>query len=140
MISECHEFGVESKGFTDIHDITGQVQQIVSRQGLREGIVTVFTPGATASISTIEFESGAVSDLHAAILRMAPEDLPYKHDARWGDGNGFSHVRAALHGPSLTVPVSGGSLVLGTWQQIVLCDHDNRPRTRRVVTQLMGTG
>ncbi|MBW1871525.1 MAG: YjbQ family protein [Deltaproteobacteria bacterium] len=139
MISMCREFKVDSAGYTDLHDLTDQVQHIVSDSGLAEGIATVFCPGATASVTTIEFESGAVADLKAAIRRAAPEEIPYKHDARWGDGNGFSHVRAALGGPSLTVPVSGGLLVLGTWQQIVLLDHDNGSRRRKVVIQLLGT-
>ncbi len=139
MLCTSREFELSSKGNTDIHDVTAQVQRIVTEEGLREGIVTVFTPGATASVSTIEFESGAVADLKEAVRRTAPEDLHYRHDARWGDGNGFSHVRAALGGPSLTVPVTSGSLTLGTWQQIIVLDHDNRPRKRRVVVQMMGT-
>lgn len=138
MLCVSHDFKLKSKGNTDIHDVTAQVQRIVTEEGLREGIVTVFTPGATASVSTIEFESGAVADLKAAVVRAAPDDLHYKHDVRWGDGNGFSHVRSALGGPSLTVPVVSGSLTLGTWQQIVVLDHDNRPRQRRVVVQLLG--
>jgi secondary thiamine-phosphate synthase enzyme len=139
MICMCREFKVDSAGYTDMHDLTGQVQQVVSQAGLAEGIATVFTPGSTASLTTIEFESGAVSDLKEAIRRAAPEDKTYQHNERWGDGNGFSHVRAALGGPSLTVPVAGGLLVLGTWQQIVLLDHDNGSRKRKVVVQLMGT-
>jgi len=139
MIALCRDFEVSTKGHTDIHDITSRVEQIVSSEGLKEGLATVFTPGATASISTIEYESGAVSDLREAVRRLAPEDVNYRHDARWGDGNGFSHVRSALVGPSVTVPVSGGSLVLGTWQQIVVLCHDNRPRKRKVVVQLLGT-
>ena len=139
MICMCRELKVDSAGYTDLHDLTDQVQQIVSDSGLAEGLATVFTPGATASLTTIEFESGAVSDLKEAIRRAAPEKMPYQHDARWGDGNGYSHVRAALGGPSLTVPVASGLLVLGTWQQIVLLDHDNGSRKRRVVVQLLGT-
>ena len=139
MISLCRDFEVSTKGHTDIYDITSRVEQIVSAEGLKEGLATVFTPGATASISTIEYESGAVSDLREAVRRLAPEDIDYRHDARWGDGNGFSHVRSALVGPSVTVPVSGGSLVLGTWQQVVVLCHDNRPRKRKVVVQLLGT-
>ena len=139
MICMCREFKVDSAGYTDLHDLTGQVQQIVSESGLAEGIATVFTPGSTASLTTIEFESGAVADLKEAIRRVASEEITYKHNERWGDGNGFSHVRAALGGPSLTVPVAGGQLVLGTWQQIVLLDHDNGSRMRKVVIQLMGT-
>jgi secondary thiamine-phosphate synthase enzyme len=139
MISKCLEFKLQTRGHTDIHDITGQVQEVVSGEGLKEGLATVFTPGATASVTAIEYESGAVADLKDAVERMAPDQMHYQHDARWGDGNGFSHVRSALGGPSLSVPVSGGTLVLGTWQQIVLLDHDNRKRSRRVVVQIMGT-
>jgi secondary thiamine-phosphate synthase enzyme len=98
----------------------------------------VFVPGSTAAVTTIEFESGVVADLKGAIDRMAPADIPYEHNARWGDGNGYSHVRAALMGPSLYVPIVDGRPSLGTWQQVVLCDFDNRPRTRRVVLQVVG--
>lgn len=140
MIAVCREFELKSKGYTDIHDVTAQVRAIVTAEGLQEGLATVFTPGATASVTAIEFESGAVADLRDAVRRMAPEDTHYQHDARWGDGNGFSHVRSALGGPSLGVPVAGGNLVLGTWQQIVVLCHDNRARTRRIAVQLLGTG
>jgi len=123
---------------TDIQDLTHDVAQILAQSGVREGQVLVFTPGSTAGITTIEFESGVVFDLEQAIERLAPRDMHYDHDARWGDGNGYSHVRAALLGPSLTVPVIDGQLQLGTWQQIVLCDFDNRPRDRRIIVQVMG--
>jgi secondary thiamine-phosphate synthase enzyme len=125
-------------GETDIHDLTHDVARVLAQSGVREGQVLVFTPGSTAGITTIEFESGVVSDLEQAIERIAPRDMHYDHDARWGDGNGYSHVRAALLGPSLTVPVVEGQLHLGTWQQIVLCDFDNRPRERRIIVQVMG--
>ncbi len=123
---------------TDIQDLTQDVAQIVVQSGVLEGQVLVFTPGSTAGITTIEFESGVVFDLEQAIERLAPRDMHYDHDARWGDGNGYSHVRAALLGPSLAVPVIDGQLQLGTWQQIVLCDFDNRPRDRRIIVQVMG--
>lgn len=131
-------FVVETKGFTDVLDITPQVQQVVSASGVGSGIVLAFTPGSTAGLTTIEYEPGAVSDLKDAIARLAPEGIAYAHDARWGDGNGFSHVRAALLGPSLALPVRGGALVTGTWQQVVLVDFDNRPRSRRVEVQIVG--
>jgi secondary thiamine-phosphate synthase enzyme len=140
MIATCDEFEISTRGHTDIHDVTERVVAAVDRAALAEGLATVFTPGATASVTAIEFESGAVADLRRAVERLAPEDRHYDHDARWGDGNGFSHVRSALVGPSLAVPVRGGRLVLGTWQQIVVLCHDNRPRQRRVVVQLLGTG
>ena len=131
-------FVVETKGFTDVLDITPQVERVVSASGVGSGIVLAFTPGSTAGLTTIEYEPGAVSDLKDAIARIAPEGIAYAHDARWGDGNGFSHVRAALLGPSLALPVRGGALVTGTWQQIVLVDFDNRPRSRRVEVQIVG--
>jgi secondary thiamine-phosphate synthase enzyme len=123
---------------TDIQDLTQDVAQILAQSGIREGQVLVFTPGSTAGITTIEFENGVVFDLEQAIERLAPQDMHYDHDARWGDGNGYSHVRAALLGPSMTVPVIDGQLQLGTWQQVVLCDFDNRPRERRIIVQVMG--
>ena len=124
---------------TDILDITDAVQAAVRESGVQEGFAVVFVPGSTAAVTTIEYESGVVDDLRRAIERMAPSDIPYAHDARWGDGNGYAHVRAALLGPSLYVPVTEGRLALGTWQQIVLCDFDNRPRRRRVIVQV-GSG
>ena len=140
MIATCAEFELDTRGHTDIHDVTTRVARAVTKAGLREGLATVFTPGATASVTAIEFESGAVSDLREAVRRLVPDSIQYDHDARWGDGNGFSHVRSAVLGPSLGVPVTNGSLVLGTWQQIVVLCHDNRPRRRRVVVQLLGDG
>ena len=131
-------FVVETKGFTDVLNVTPQVERIVSASGMQSGIVLVFTPGSTAGLTTIEYEPGAVSDLKDAVARIAPEGIAYAHDARWGDGNGFSHVRAALLGPSLALPVRGGALVTGTWQQVVLVDFDNRPRSRRVEVQVLG--
>jgi secondary thiamine-phosphate synthase enzyme len=98
----------------------------------------VFTPGSTAALTTIEYESGVVRDLIEAIERIAPKDMDYRHDERWGDGNGYAHVRSALLGPSLTVPITKGRLALGTWQQIVLIDFDNRPRKRQVIVQASG--
>ncbi len=123
---------------TDLIDLTEAVERIVDRSGVSEGTVTVFVPGSTASVTTIEFEEGALSDLREAIERIAPRHMNYQHDARWGDGNGYSHVRAALLGPSLTVPIQGGQPKLGTWQQVIVCDFDNRPRNRRIIVQAMG--
>ena len=132
------QFEIETLGFGDIKDVTGEVTEQVKGSGFSNGVATVFVPGSTAGITTIEYEPGAVEDLKQAINRQAPVDIHYEHDARWGDGNGFSHVRAALMGASLTVPFAETQLQLGTWQQIVLCDFDNRPRTRQVMVQLMG--
>ncbi len=138
MTVKTQRFQVDTKGFGDIVDITGEVAREIEVSRVADGIATVFVPGSTAGITSIEYESGAVSDLKKAIERLAPMDLHYDHDARWGDGNGFSHVRAALMGASFTVPIASGQLQLGTWQQIVLCDFDNRPRNREIVVQIMG--
>ncbi len=123
---------------TDILDITHDVEAAVADSKINNGLVTVGVPGSTASITTIEFESGVVHDLRQAIERIAPSDIQYDHDARWGDGNGYSHVRAALLGPSASIPLREGRLVLGTWQQLVLCDFDNRGRSRNVYVQILG--
>lgn len=123
---------------TDVLDLTSDVARALAEAGVADGQVVVFTPGSTAAITTIEFESGAVADFKRLLEELAPRGGEYQHNLRWGDGNGYSHVRAALVGPSLHVPVTGGKLALGTWQQIVLCDFDNRPRRRRVVVQVMG--
>ena len=129
---------IETQGHNDVHDLTNRAEEALRRSGVQEGVLLVFTPGSTAGVTTIEFESGAVDDLKKAIERLVPEKQLYAHDARWGDGNGFSHVRAALLGPSLSVPVTHGRLLLGTWQQIVLIDFDNRPRNRNVVFTVTG--
>jgi len=138
MTVQTQRFQIATKGFGDIVDITGEVAREVSASAIADGLATVFVPGSTAGITSIEYESGAVHDLQKAIERLAPMDLHYEHDARWGDGNGFSHVRAALMGASLTVPLAGGKLQLGTWQQIVLCDFDNRSRNREIIVQVIG--
>jgi len=127
-----------TSGDTDVLDLTGDVQDFLTSTGVEEGWVLIAVPGSTASVTTIEFESGAVSDLKRAVERLAPREAEYDHNLRWGDGNGYSHVRAALLGPSLVLPVSHGQLVTGTWQQVVLCDFDNRPRTRHIHLQVMG--
>ncbi|MDO9528446.1 MAG: secondary thiamine-phosphate synthase enzyme YjbQ [Syntrophales bacterium] len=123
---------------TDVIDITHYVSDRVAETGISEGHVLLFIPGSTAALTTIEHESGVIEDLKEAIERIAPKNIPYRHDARWGDGNGYSHVRAALLGPSLTIPVIDGRMTLGTWQQIVLLDFDNRSRQRRIAGQVFG--
>lgn len=138
MLVKTKELALETRGFNDTHDITAQVADVVGASGLNDGVAVVFVPGSTAGITTIEFEPGVVADLSEAISRLAPEEIPYAHNIAWGDGNGFSHVRAALVGASITVPFSGRKLLLGTWQQIVLVDFDNRARRRRVIVQMMG--
>ena len=123
---------------TDIIDITGLVSQHLAQSGIIRGAVILFVPGSTGALTTIEYESGVIQDLTDAIERLVPRDIHYAHDQRWGDGNGYSHVRAALLGPSLHIPVMEGRLSLGTWQQIVLINFDNRARRRRLIIQVMG--
>ena len=139
MIALCKPIHKKGTSDTDLVDITDEVAAVVRESGAHSGIAAVFVPGSTASITTIEYESGALADLKRAIERLAPRDMHYDHDARWGDGNGYSHVRAALLGPGISVPIRDGRLALGTWQQILLCDFDNRPRTREVLVQILGT-
>lgn len=129
---------VRTGGDGDVVDITGEVGRAVSNSGLKAGIATVFVAGSTAGVTTVEYEPGLVADLGTAFQRIAPQNVPYAHNARWGDNNGHSHVRASLLGPSLTVPFSEGRLLVGTWQQIVLIDFDVRPRSRQLVVQLLG--
>jgi secondary thiamine-phosphate synthase enzyme len=129
---------LSTKGFSDVLDITDKVTVIVAKSVVQNGLVNVFCSGSTGSITTIEFESGVIKDLQRAIEKIVPSNVPYEHDKRWGDGNGFSHVRAALMKPSLTIPIVKGKLTLGTWQQIVFMDFDNRSRDRKVVVQVMG--
>lgn len=132
------DLSFKTSGDTDIIDITNQISRKVAESGLMEGQVLIFIPGSTAAITTIEYESGVVHDLKDALERLAPEGIFYRHNARWGDGNGYAHVRAALMGPSMTVPLVGGRLVLGTWQQIVLIDFDNEPRDRKILVSISG--
>lgn len=129
---------LSTKGFCDILDVTPHVNGVIGRSKIENGLVTVFCSGATGAVTTIEYESGVLKDLQKAIEKMVPSDLPYEHDRRWGDGNGFSHVRAALMKPSLTVPLIKRRLALGTWQQIVFIDFDNRRRDRNILVQVMG--
>ncbi|HEY42012.1 MAG TPA: YjbQ family protein [Dehalococcoidia bacterium] len=128
----------QTGGDCDIVDITSQVARQVAESGINNGTVTVFVPGSTAGVTTIEYESGLVTDLQQVWERLVSRNIPYNHDRRWGDGNGHSHVRASLLGSSLVVPFTGRKLTLGTWQQIILVDFDNRPRSRRVILQIMG--
>lgn len=138
MAVETFDFSLKTSGDSDLIDITGKVTNVLKDSGISSGIVTIFVPGSTAGVTTIEYEEGAIRDFQGAIERIAPKGIHYHHDARWGDGNGYSHIRASLLGPSLTVPFSSSKLLLGTWQQIVLIDFDNRPRTRRLVMQVLG--
>ncbi len=129
---------ISTKGFSDVLDINGKVAKIAEDSGIQNGIVNVFCSGSTGSITTIEYESGVIDDLKKALEKIVPSNIPYEHDKRWGDGNGFSHVRAAFMKPSLTIPLVKGKLTLGTWQQIVFIDFDNRQRNRDIVVQVMG--
>ena len=138
MPVESSSFNLRTQGFCHIVDITPQVAEAVHISSLDSGLVNVSIAGSTAAITTIEYESGVVRDLKEAIERIAPQGIRYHHDVRWGDGNGFAHVRAALIGASLSVPFTNKRLGLGTWQQIVLLDFDNRSRSREVTLQLVG--
>jgi secondary thiamine-phosphate synthase enzyme len=136
---ETRSFEVSSKGGDEVLDITRHVREAVAGSGLADGLATVFVAGSTAAITTIEFEPGLVKDFPAMLVRVAPrEGVEYEHQTRWHDGNGHSHVKASLVGPSLSVPLVKGDLALGEWQQIVLVEFDVRPRTRNVVVQLIG--
>lgn len=129
---------LSTKGFSDIIDITDRVDSVTTRSKIENGLVTVFCPGSTGSVTTIEYESGVLRDLQKAIERIVPSNIPYEHDRRWGDGNGFSHVRAALMKASLSIPIIKGKLTLGTWQQIVFLDFDNRKRDRKLLVHIIG--
>ena len=119
-------------------DMTKQTSRLLTESKLEEGLVTVFVPGSTAAISTIEYEPGLINDFPDMLSRVVPNDIEYKHDETWQDGNGHSHVRASLIGPSLTIPFKDGKLMLGIWQQIVLFEMDTRQRTREIIVQIMG--
>ncbi len=129
---------LQTKGECDIIDITPQVAQQLAETDINNGTATLFVAGSTAGVSTIEFEPGLIADLKSMWERIVPKNITYDHDRRWGDGNGYSHVRASLLGASLVVPFNDKKLTLGTWQQIVLVDFDNRPRSRQVILQIMG--
>ena len=132
------KISLQTKGNCDIIDITPQVERQVAEADVNNGTVTLFIAGSTAGISTIELESGVISDFQGMWERIIPQNIPYNHDRRWGDGNGYSHVRASLLGASLVIPFNDKKLALGTWQQIVLVDFDNRPRSREIILQIMG--
>jgi len=132
------QISLSTKGFSDIHDLTARVEQIVAKSGIHNGLVCVFVVGSTASVSTIEFEPALSEDFRDQLEKFAPHTMRTRHSETWGDDNGFSHIRATFMGPGLTVPVHDGAPVLGTWQQIVLIDHDNRPRSRKVFVQVIG--
>jgi secondary thiamine-phosphate synthase enzyme len=128
----------KTSGFCDIIDITPKVCEYIEKEKIERGVATIFVAGSTAALTTIEFEPGLVQDLKEFVEKLIPSDRRYHHDDRWGDDNGYSHLRASLFGPSLAIPIENGRLMLGTWQQIVLLDFDNRPRTREILVHLMG--
>jgi len=127
-----------TKGRDDAVDITGRVAEVITGAGISEGSVTVFVHGSTASVTTLEYEPGLLADIKELGENIASSKRSYSHDETWGDANGYSHLRASTIGPSLTIPVEDGKMTLGTWQQIVVIDHDNRPRSRKVVVQVIG--
>jgi secondary thiamine-phosphate synthase enzyme len=132
------QISLKTRGNCDIVDITPQVKQGLAETEVNSGTITLFIAGSTAGITTIEYESGLIADLQRMWERNVPQNIPYDHDRRWGDGNGHAHVRASLLGASLVVPFTARRLSLGTWQQIIMVDFDNRPRSRKVIMQIMG--
>ncbi len=132
------EISCKTKGNPDLVNITAEISEILGSSGLKEGSLTVFVVGSTAAITSFEYEPGLVKDVQDLFDKLIPSNKEYKHDATWGDNNGFSHLRASLQGPSLTIPFKEGKLLLGTWQQVVLAEFDNRPRQRQAIIQLIG--
>jgi secondary thiamine-phosphate synthase enzyme len=130
--------GLETKGNGDLLDITGKISQVLHATKLRNGTMTIFVIGSTAAITTFEYEPGMIQDVRDMFEKLVPMNRHYHHDDTWGDANGFSHLRASLQGPSLTIPFEDGKLLLGTWQQVVLAEFDNRPRQRRIVVHMAG--
>ena len=135
---KTEKISLSSKGMTDIIDVTDKVQRLVSKSGIKNGIVTVHVPGSTGSMTTVEYEPGLIKDLKDVFEELFPYKANWAHNATWGDGNGSSHVRASLMGPSITVPFSSSELILGTWQQIIFIDFDTRGRHRELVVQIIG--
>ncbi len=138
MSARTSTISFTTRGNGDFHDLTKELQRILVASGLKNGTATVFCPSSTSAVTTIEYESGALADLGRLFDEVVPPGREYAHNAKWGDGNGHSHVRAALLGPSLTIPFIDGQLALGTWQQVIHVDFDNRPRHRDIILQLMG--
>ena len=136
MALEVHHLYYETTDGTDVIDLTPKVNKLIKSSEVQNGSICLIAPGSTAAITTIEYETGVINDLIKAIDRIAPIDMYYEHNERWGDGNGYSHVRAVLLGPSLHIPIIDGVPTLGTWQQIVLLDFDNRPRRRHIIVQI----
>jgi len=131
-------FSISTKGFNDVIDITNRVSEIVEESGKKEGLCVISCPGSTCAITTIEYESGAIEDLKRILEKLVPMSEEYQHCKKWGDCNGYAHIRSALIKPFLTVPIENGRLLLGTWQQIVFLDFDNRPRQREIFVKIIG--
>jgi secondary thiamine-phosphate synthase enzyme len=138
MMIRSEKITETTAGFCDIIDVTAKVRAALAKSKLHNGLIALFVAGSTAALTTIEHEPGLIQDLKEFVERLVPSNRKYHHDDRWGDDNGFAHLRAALFGPSLSIPVQNGQALLGTWQQVVLVDFDNRPRTREIVVQLIG--
>jgi secondary thiamine-phosphate synthase enzyme len=138
MKTRIERIHIDTLGGVQIIDITNQVQELLTKSSLKDGLVTVFVPGSTATVTTIEYEPGLIADMKKALDRIAPKNDHYEHDQRWHDGNGHSHVRAAFLKPSVSIPFSNKTLMLGTWQQLVFIELDVRPRNRTIVVHFMG--
>ena len=138
MTTKSGRIGLRTSAKDEVLDITDKVREIVASSNVKDGLACVFVVGSTAAVTTVEHEPGLVQDIKDAMDRLYPKDVDYEHHRRWGDGNGHSHIRASFVGPSLTVPVVDGDIVLGTWQQIVFLEFDNKPRTREVLVQVVG--
>jgi len=135
---ETREITFITKGNCDVVDVTSQISEEIKQAGINDGIVTIFVPGSTGGLSTIEYESGLVSDIKEAMERIAPQGIEYKHNLKWKDGNGHSHIRASIVGPSITIPFAKKKMLLGTWQQVIFLDFDNCSRNRRLILQIIG--
>lgn len=127
-----------TKGEIEVRDITHDVSDIIHKSDMKEGIACVFVPGATGAITTIEYEDGLVHDIKSAFMRIFPKNMEYKHELRWHDGNGHSHIRASMLGPSISIPFKNGQLILGTWQQIIFLEFDNKSHNRNLIVQIVG--
>lgn len=138
MTTQSKAIRINTKGNCDMIDITGQIAKEIAGSNINSGIATIFITGSTAGVTTIEYESGVIRDYKDMWDRNVPLNISYQHDQRWGDGNGYSHVRASLQSPSLVVPFTNKKMMLGTWQQIVVVDFDNRARSREIIVQLLG--
>jgi len=132
------EVNIETEGFSDIRNINSEVEEVAAGSGIKDGLVNISVIGSTASVTTMEYEPALVEDIRDQLEEFVASDKLTRHSKTWGDDNGFSHIRAAFMGPGITVPLSNGKMILGKWQQIVVIDHDNRPRSRKVFVQVMG--